>query len=94
MSPAAVEGRRSTADGRSRGNNDLSAPRGSSLVATPSETSGEAWPWRPLDVVGGVFGRFVTGMGEDRDGELYVLGRQNLGPSGKTGEVLKLVPPG
>jgi glucose/arabinose dehydrogenase len=74
--------------------NDLSAPRGSLLVATPSETAGETWPWRPLRVAGGVLGRFVTGMGEDAAGELYVLGRQNLGPRGTTGEVLKLVPPG
>jgi hypothetical protein len=29
----------------------------------------------------------------DAAGELYVLGRQNLGPRGTTGEVLKLVPP-
>ena len=28
-----------------------------------------------------------------RHRELYVLGRQNLGPRGQTGEVLKLVPP-
>jgi hypothetical protein len=74
--------------------NDLSAPRGSLLVATPSETAGETWPWRPLRVTGGVLGRFVTGMGEDAAGELYVLGRLNLGPRGTTGEVLKLVPPG
>jgi hypothetical protein len=47
-----------------------------------------------LRVTGGVLGRFVTGMGEDAEGELYVLGRLNLGPRGTTGEVLKLVPPG
>jgi hypothetical protein len=74
-------------------NNDLSAPRGSLLVATPDEAQGVAWTWRRLDT-GGILGRFVTGMGEDADGELYVLGRQNLGPTGLTGEVLKLVAPG
>jgi hypothetical protein len=73
-------------------NDDLSAPRGSLLVATPDEAPGVAWTWRRLET-GGVLGRFVTGMGEDAAGELYVLGRLNPGPSGVTGEILKLVPP-
>jgi hypothetical protein len=33
-------------------------------------------------------------MGEDADGELYVLTRKMLGPTGRTGEVLRLAPPG
>jgi hypothetical protein len=41
---------------------------------------------RPLD-------RFVTGMGEGADGELYVLTRTEFGPVGETGEVLKLIAP-
>ena len=75
-------------------NDDLSTPRGSLLAATPSEEAGATWPWRRLRVEGGVLGRFVSGMGEDADGELYVPGRLVLGPDGTTGEVLKLVPPG
>jgi hypothetical protein len=74
-------------------NDDLSVPRGSLLVASPEEAPGIAWRWRRRET-GGPLGRFVTGMGEDAQGELYVLGRLNLGPTGSTGEVLKLVPPG
>jgi len=35
--------------------------------------------------------RFLLGFGEDDDGELYVLTSANLGPSGFTGEVWRLV---
>ena len=71
--------------------------RGSLLVAEPAAGDGEPWPWRRLEVEGregGSIGRFVTGLGEDADGEIYVLARTVLGPSGTTGEILKLVPPG
>ena len=36
-------------------------------------------------------GRFLFGIGEDDDGELYVLASDNLGPTGNTGVVLKIV---
>ena len=38
-------------------------------------------------------GRYLFGFGEDEDGELYVLTSMNLGPSGFTGEVFRLVGP-
>ena len=38
-------------------------------------------------------GLFVKGMGQDRDGEVYVLASTALGPYGTTGVVLKLVRP-
>jgi len=37
-------------------------------------------------------GLFLKGFGADENGELYVLGAQDLGPTGTTGEVLKIVP--
>ncbi len=37
-------------------------------------------------------GRFVKGIGQDRDGEIYVLATTALGPYGQTGEIMKLVP--
>jgi glucose/arabinose dehydrogenase len=37
-------------------------------------------------------GFFVKGIGEDANGELYVMGSTNLGPSGATGIVLAIVP--
>jgi glucose/arabinose dehydrogenase len=69
-------------------------PRGSLLAATPRPTGAGPWEWRRLTVEGGPLGRFVTGMGEDADGELYLLTRTTLGPTGQTGEVLRLVPAG
>ncbi len=37
-------------------------------------------------------GMFLKGMGQDASGELYVLASTNLGPTGTTGAVFKLVP--
>jgi glucose/arabinose dehydrogenase len=37
-------------------------------------------------------GLFVKGMGQDQNGEVYVLGSTVLGPTGTTGVVYKLVP--
>jgi hypothetical protein len=68
--------------------------RGSLLVAEPSGVAGERWPWRRLVLRDGDLERFVTGMGEDSAGELYVLTRTQFGPVGQTGEVLRLVPAG
>lgn len=39
-------------------------------------------------------GMWVKGFGEDPSGELYVMGSTDLGPSGSSGRVLKLVPAG
>ncbi len=39
-----------------------------------------------------VLGLWVKSLGEDANGELYVLGSEALGPSGTTGKVLKIVP--
>jgi len=37
-------------------------------------------------------GMFVTGFGQNKRGEMYVLGSQNFTPTGTTGAVLKIVP--
>jgi len=37
-------------------------------------------------------GFFVKGLGEDQNGEIYVLGSTELGPTGTTGVVFQLVP--
>ena len=39
----------------------------------------------------GPVGMFVTGFGQDRKGELYVMGQQGVTPVGTTGQVFKLV---
>lgn len=36
-------------------------------------------------------GLFLTGFGQDRKGELYVMGQQGLAPVGTTGQVFKIV---
>jgi glucose/arabinose dehydrogenase len=72
-------------------NNDLSPPLGSLLVADPAPDG--PWTWGRLTVGGGPLNRYVTGLGQDGTGELYVLTRTNLGPVGTTGEVLKMVAP-
>jgi glucose/arabinose dehydrogenase len=72
--------------------NDLSRPLGSLLVADPAADG--PWTWGRLKLGGGPLNRFVTGLGQDASGELYVLTRTNLGPVGRTGEVLRIVPPG
>jgi glucose/arabinose dehydrogenase/plastocyanin len=38
------------------------------------------------------FGRFLKGMGEDEDGEVYALASTVLGPTGTTGVVLRIGP--
>jgi glucose/arabinose dehydrogenase len=66
-------------------------PRGTIMAATPSDSG--TWAWRQLRLEGGLLPAFITGMGEGADGELYVLARQELGPTGETGRILRLVPP-
>ena len=89
----AIRGRYVFADFSADPNNDLSLPRGSLLAADPG-ASDTAWTWGRLAVAGGPLNRYVTGMGQDGAGELYVLTRTTLGPTGTTGEVLELVAPG
>jgi hypothetical protein len=35
---------------------------------------------------------YVKGIGQDHDGEIYILASSALGPYGNTGVVLKIVP--
>lgn len=69
-------------------------PSGSLLAATPAAGSATTWPWRRLVVADDALGHlFVTGLGEDAAGELYVLARRQVGPLGQTGFVFRIVPP-
>ncbi len=65
-----------------------------SLFAATKSLDG-SWSMRELAVAampGARLGRFIHGFGEDASGELYVLATTNLGPTGTTGEVYKIVP--
>jgi hypothetical protein len=35
---------------------------------------------------------FITGIGQDAAGEIYLMVREELGPEGTTGRVLRIVP--
>jgi glucose/arabinose dehydrogenase len=68
-------------------------PRASLLVAEPATDTGSAWPWQRLPVAGRqLLPYFISGMGEDPAGELYVVTRGRLGPAETTGQVLRIVP--
>ncbi len=67
-------------------------PRGSLLVAEPGADDA-TWEWRRLSVASDELDHlFVTGLGEDASGELYVMARRSFGPISRTGFVFKIVP--
>jgi hypothetical protein len=37
------------------------------------------------------FNRFILSLGEDENGELYLLSKTSLGPSGNTGDVKRII---
>jgi len=70
-------------------------PDGTLLLAKPREN--RLWKIQRLKVQGapgGRFGHYLTGFGTDLDGEMYVLGKDVLGPTGDTGKVFRIVGPG
>lgn len=42
----------------------------------------------------GRLGHFILAFGQDADGEMYILTSDNIGPTGATGRVYQLAPPG
>ena len=66
---------------------------GSVLAATPAGSS-TTWTWAKLSIQGDPVLGFVDGIGQDATGELYLLTRDELGPTGQTGQVLEIVPGG
>jgi glucose/arabinose dehydrogenase len=72
-------------------------PRGTLLVADEaSARGGDLWPVERLVAPGpeGTLGHYLLGLGQDETGEIYALVSEEHGPTGRTGKVLKLVPPG
>ncbi len=68
---------------------------GSLFVAMP-QGEGELWDMQELIVAGSDNGRlnaFLLSFGQDNVGEIYVLTTDNIGPSGSTGKVYKIVAP-
>jgi glucose/arabinose dehydrogenase len=66
-------------------------PRGSLLVTDPKPANAGTWVWERLEVDEGI-NRFVTGIGEDAAGELYVMTRGLTGPTGLSGAVYRIAP--
>jgi glucose/arabinose dehydrogenase len=68
------------------------SPDGSLFAAIPQ--SNGTWVFRQLNISGGTnnrLGRFVTGIGQDTQGELYLMVSRNISLTGTAGEVLKII---
>jgi len=65
-----------------------------SLFAAEESAEG-VWALREIGVrdrPSSRFGRFILGFGQDAAGELYLLSSANLGPTGETGQVHRIIP--
>lgn len=71
------------------------APTGRLFVAGPGADDDAPWRMRELKVAqreSGDLGSFLTGLGRDLSGELYVLTSETGSPTGNTGRVFRMVP--
>ena len=66
-------------------------PNGELFIATPNGQSD--WSYEEINLVSSPndLGYYLKGFGQDNAGEIYLTVTTNLGPSGTTGKVLKLV---
>lgn len=69
------------------------APTGELFIAEPSG-AGSLWEFHEIDLAshGDHIGEFIKGFGQDLAGEVYITTSIELGPTGNTGKVYKLVP--
>jgi glucose/arabinose dehydrogenase len=68
---------------------------GALFVATPAANQGELWPMQELGISNnesGRLGAYLLAIGQDNDGELYVLTTDMAGPNGTSGRVYRIVP--
>ena len=67
--------------------------RGRVFVSTPAGTN-TVWSMQEMLINGtDPLGFFVKGFGQDRDGEVYIMATEELGPVGTTGTVLRITRP-
>ncbi len=74
---------------------DFGAADGTLLVA--KETPRGDWQVQKINIVNSPnkrINKFIMGFGQDNQGEIYVLAKTTLGPTGDTGVVYKMVKPG
>lgn len=69
------------------------APTGELFIAEPSG-AGALWEFNEITLAsrGDHLGEFIKGFGQDLNGEVYVTTSTQLGPSGNSGKVYRLVP--
>ncbi|MBD0332465.1 MAG: hypothetical protein ICV66_07400, partial [Chitinophagaceae bacterium] len=67
------------------------APEGEIYVSNPGGPGLWSYTKLPIEGFQESLENFLKGFGQDLDGEVYVLVSKNLGPSGNTGKVYKLV---
>lgn len=60
---------------------------GQIFIATPQPQDDKPWPMKKVMQLGGR----VISLSEDRNGEIYVLTHEGMGPFGNTGKVFRLV---
>jgi glucose/arabinose dehydrogenase len=75
----------------------FSSPQGGIFVATrPSDESQLLWDFEAVQIAnreGGNLGEFLLALGQDADGEVYVLTSLSTGPSGSSGRVYRIAAP-
>ena len=71
--------------------NNEDEPAGEIYVSNPAGPGLWSFAKMPLKSFPDDIGNFLKGFGQNLSGEMYVLASQNLGPSGSTGKVFKLV---
>jgi hypothetical protein len=73
--------------------NDFAKGSGTLLAATPSQEG--LWSWEEIEVAkspSGRVDRFIRSLGMDDEGEIYLLTSDEMGPTGSTGKVFKILP--
>jgi glucose/arabinose dehydrogenase len=70
-------------------------PDGALLVARVQDGDDGLWPWAVMEISDrpdGRLGHYLLGLGQDQDGEIYVLTSNSPSPTGTTGRVYRLAP--
>jgi glucose/arabinose dehydrogenase len=72
--------------------NDFATGNGTLLAATPAAEG--LWGWEEIEIAESASGRvdrFILSVGMDDEGEIYLLTSDEVGPTGNTGKIFKLL---
>lgn len=70
------------------------SPQGGLFIATRGDD--DLWQFQDIEILnreGPGLGEYLLALGNDQEGEVYVLTSLKIGPSGKTGSVYRIMPP-